>query len=420
VAIVGGIADAGLTVVGQREYVLLDDRAARRRLVGTIAGLRLAFAPVGVLLAAGFGLAAGYPGEMVTGTLVAGAGVVCASAAISLSLPLSAELRLGRIALAELSRQVVLTAAIAVFVAVDADLGTFFAAQLLAGAAMLAVTIRAVDDVVAPRLGRDAWRLLREAAPVAASLVVNVVYVRALVIVVSLFGTAIGTGLFGTATRVVEPLLALPYLLAGSAFPVLAAAGGEDPARFARGVRRLAEAALVAAVPLVLGLVIAAEPVIEILGGEDYGGAVDVLRIQALVLLAAFLTQVWTLALVAVRAQRELVTVNATALLTVLVLGAVLVPAYGAEGAAIAAVVGETALAVLAAVLLLRKRQGSVPGLSHVARVGFAAALGAACALLPVPALAAALLAVAVYAVAAWRLGAVPAEATRLLLSIRR
>ncbi len=174
-AIVGGLADAGLTVVGQREYVALEDAAERRRLVGAVAGVRLVLAPLGILVAAGFCLAVGYPGEMVTGMLVAGAGVVCSSAAVSLALPLSAELRLGRVALAELARQVALTLSIALFVAFDADLGTFFAAQLIAGAAMLAVTLRLAGGAAAPSVGRDAWVLLREAAPIAASLVDNVI-----------------------------------------------------------------------------------------------------------------------------------------------------------------------------------------------------------------------------------------------------
>src|SRR4051794_20415924 len=72
VTIAGGVADAGLTIVGQREYVLAD-ADGRRHVLGAVAALRLVLAPVGVLAAALFALAVGYPGEMVAGTLIAGA-----------------------------------------------------------------------------------------------------------------------------------------------------------------------------------------------------------------------------------------------------------------------------------------------------------------------------------------------------------
>ena len=51
VAVVAALSDAGLTMVGQREYVLLRTAHERRRLVADVLGTRLLITPVGVLLA---------------------------------------------------------------------------------------------------------------------------------------------------------------------------------------------------------------------------------------------------------------------------------------------------------------------------------------------------------------------------------
>src|SRR4051794_12870676 len=80
-AIVGGLTDAGLTVIGQREYTIATTDERRRRLLADIVAMRLAITPVGVILATGFALLAGYDHTLVLGTLIGGAGVVVANVA---------------------------------------------------------------------------------------------------------------------------------------------------------------------------------------------------------------------------------------------------------------------------------------------------------------------------------------------------
>jgi O-antigen/teichoic acid export membrane protein len=352
VTIAGGVADAGLSVVGQREYVRAAP-AARPTVLAAVASLRLVLAPAGVLLAALFALAAGFPGELVVGTLIAGAGVVCSSLAVSLALPLAAELRLGLVAATELARQAALAVAIVVLVALGARLPALFAAQLVAGVAMLVATAVAVRGrIPRPRLDRATWALAGQAAGVGLALVIGIVHVRVLVVLVFLLGTSVETGLFGASARVLELVGAVPWLLVGSAFPVLAAAGG--PA-LARGLRRLAEGGLYVAGVLAVGIGLGAEVVIRVLGGDAFAGAADVLRIQCALIPLLFLTQTWASGLVALGRHRALVLVNASGLVAVLALGAALIPVAGASGAAVAAVAAEALLAALTGAALARE-----------------------------------------------------------------
>lgn len=419
IAIVQGVTDAGLNVVGQREYVLRPTAEAQRELVADVVGIRLVLTPVGVALAAAFAVLAGYDAAMVAGTLLAGAGLMIANAAVSLTLPLSATLRLGWVTAIDVGRQVATVAGIVALVVLGAALAPFFAVHILAALTALAMTLVALRGaaLTGPRFQWRRWRpLLIAAAPIAASLVLNVVYLRTLLVMMSLLASETETGLFATSFRIVEVFLGVPILMVGAAFPILVHAGADDEARLVYALRRLTEASLLVAAGLVLVLALAAEPIVLALGGEQYRDAGPVLALQALVLLPAFLTQVFAFALVSIHRQRAVVTINAVALVSVLALGPLLIPLAGSTGAAAAAVVGEAALALTAAVLLARARPGLRPQAAPLLRIGAAAAVATAAGLIPgVPAAAAAALAAAVYLLAAWRLRAIPAELVALL-----
>jgi O-antigen/teichoic acid export membrane protein len=413
-AIVGGLTDAGLTVIGQREYTIAKTDEERRRLLAYIVAMRIAITPLGVIAATAFAVIAGYDRTLVLGTLIGGAGVVVANVAATLTVPLSVQLRLGAVTATEVIKQLVTAAGMAILAVAGAGLLAFFAVNIAAGAAslVLAVPLAGAAGRVWPIFAPRRWLpLLREAAPVALALAVNVLYVRVLIILMSLLASPLQTGFFATSYRVLEVFVSVPLLMLGSAFPVLAHAGDADEDRLAYALQRLAEVTLLAAVVIVLVLVIAAQPILDVLGGSQYDQAADVLRIQAFALVGAFLTPVWVTGLVSIRRQRALVLTNCIALGTAVVLGATLIPALDAKGAAISAVVGELVLAATTATMLARARPSLRPQLGRFARTLAAGGAGAAAGLLlPIGAVAGAAVAVIVFAGAAFALRAVPLE----------
>jgi O-antigen/teichoic acid export membrane protein len=316
---------------------------------------------------------------------------------------------------------VAIVGVIVVVVVAGGSFAALFLAHIAGGFAMLAVTVAALGTAGALRPSFDwaRWRpLVVAAAPVAAAAVVNVIYLRLLVLLMSLLGDPVDTGLFATSYRILEVFAGVPGLMMTAAFPILAYAGNDDEPRLAYALQRMVEAGLLVSGLIVLILVAAAEPIVVLLGGDEYRDSAGVLQIQAAALVGAFLTQVWALALVAVHRQRALITVNAVALATALVSGSVLIPLMGADGAALAAVVGELVLATTCAVMLVRSRPALRPQPGRPLRLIAAGALGAAVVLVPgLPDLAAAALAATVFLAAAWFLRAVPDE---LLDAVRR
>lgn len=379
--IVSTVTDAGLTSVGARELALRPAGREREELLRVLLGLRIVLTVAGVALATLFAVAAGYDRVMIAGTALAGLGVLLVNVQATAMMPLSVELRMGSLTSFEVARQALTLVGVAALGLAGASLLPFFAVQAAVGAGVLLATPLVMGGVrsLAAGLDRDtAWRLVREALPLAIAIAMNVVYLRLVLILLSLTADETTTGLFGTSFRVFEMLIGIPVVLLTVALPVLSVAGAEDRERLRYGVRRLTEVALLAGLLCALMAFALADPAIRLIAPDDYDGAAPILRIQAWALVPLFVGQVLVLTLVAMSRQRDVAVANAGALVVVLVLGAVLSHTSGGEGAAVATVVTETLLTLALAVQLARADRTVAPGLTWAWRHVVAIAAGLA------------------------------------------
>lgn len=422
VAIPVAVADVGLTITGSRELALrpVPDR---RALIANILGQRLATMPVAVLLIVGFAVLANYPERMVVGTALAGAGAVAAALANALLVGLTVELRNGRLAFVDFFRQAITLACVAVLVAAGARLTPFFAVLLVTGVGMIAIVplVAGPAAYVRPRFDRAEQRtLLRTAAPMAVALALGQIYFRFVIVLMSLISTPRQTGYFGGSLRAMDSLVNIPVLIVAVALPLLTAAARDDRPRLRYAVEGLSQGALIGGVLLVLVTARAASPVMAIIGGHAFRPAGAVLRIQVGALLFIMLYQVWSGSLLALGRQRELILTNALALLGVASFAAVLVPRFGAQGGAVASVLGDALLAALIYWRLTRVTGGGIVRLRFVSRVVVSAAAATVVLLIPgLPDLVAAALAGAAFLAVGQCVGMVPPE-VRAALRLRR
>jgi O-antigen/teichoic acid export membrane protein len=378
--IVAGITDAGLTAVGSREISVARTAAERVQLLNNLLVLRVIGAGLGVAIAVGFTVVAGYEGAVIAGTAVGGVGVVLISAQSMLTVPIWVGLRIVSLTAVEVLRNLLTLAGVAVLVVAGAGLLPFFGVQIAVAVVLIPITVWLAQIGVRFASGVNRTvivRLLRETLPLAVAFAMSVVYFRVLVVLVSLLSTDVQTGLFGTSFRIFEMLLGLPALILSVALPLLSVAGDEDESRLRSALQSMTEASLLIAALLVVGVAILADAGIRLVGGDEYAGAASVLRIQALALIPLFLVQTWQLGLIAGRAQRALAVANGLALALVIALGLVVIPSGGAEGAAWVAVAAETALALFLWIALDRTHPGGAPSLRFVWKVAVATGLAA-------------------------------------------
>jgi O-antigen/teichoic acid export membrane protein len=360
VAIVTGLVDGGVNTVALRELSATADRAERDRLMRDLLGLRLALSLLGVALAVGFAAVAGYGPDLVFGTLLAGAGMVIAGAQTLLATALQSRLRFGWAAFIELLRQLVNTGLIVVLVLTGAGVISFLAVAIPASLAALALTVWQVHGMVSlrPAFRPGHWApLLRDTVVFAVAVAVNTLYFRVALVVMSIVATDTETGEFAISYRVIEVLIGVPALLIGAAFPIVARTAGTDRARFEYTSGRLFELGVLVGCLAALSLTLGAPFAVEILTGSSDHPSVEVLQVQSIALLGAFVAAATGFPLLGLRRNRETLLANCAALLVVLVLAPALIPALGAVGAAAAAVAADLTLAA-ANTAMLRRRGG--------------------------------------------------------------
>lgn len=413
VGIAVSVVDTGLNVTASSELARRQ-AGARRPLLANVLGQRLLVAAVALVLLVAFALLAGYPAAMVSGTALAGAGVLLVAVANAVLVPLTVQLRNGGLAFVEVLRQVVTLAGVALLVALGATLTPFFAVQVAVGLLVVACVPFLVGraGLAWPRFDRDEQRaLLATALPVAVALALGQIYFRLVIVLMSLISSAEQTGYFGGSLRAMEALIVIPVLVAGVALPLMAAAARDDLPRLRYAIEGLSEGAVIAGVLAALVAFRAAEPAMSLLGGAEFEPAGDVLRIQVLALLFIALYQIWTVALVALGQQRQLILANALGLLGVACFAAFLVPPLGAEGGAVATVLADAVLAALIYWRLHRSTGRVTVRLAFLGRVAAAAVVALVPLFAPgLPDLVAAFASAALFAVVGWAVGMFPAE----------
>jgi O-antigen/teichoic acid export membrane protein len=238
------------------------------------------------------------------------------------------------------------------------------------------VTVMLVRGRISLRLElrpRNWLSLLRLTVAFSLATAVGTIYVYTAQIITSLAASEHQSGLFAISFRVYIVLATVPGLLVGGALPLLARSARDDRERLAYALQRIFEVSLILGVATALGVLAGAPFIVAVTGGPKYAGAVAVLRIQGLAMIASFLIAAWGYALLSIKRYGALLAVNAAALFVSCTLTLILAAAYGARGAAVATLGGEFTLALGCLLVLLRGHPELCPRIAVVPKVLLAA-----------------------------------------------
>jgi O-antigen/teichoic acid export membrane protein len=385
ITIVGTVTDAGMAMLGLREFAQRtgDDR---ERLMEALLGLRLVLTVIGAALAAAIAVAVGYDWELVLGTALAGIGLALTVVQTTLTIPLAVEMRNAAFTGLDLLRQLLTVAGYAALVALGAGVVAFLGVTVPVGIAMVVAAAVLVRGQVPlrPAFRPAEWgRLARTAAAFAMATAVGTIYLYTAQVLTAVVTDARDTGLFSASFRVFMVGAMIPGTLVAVAFPLLARAARDDTHRLAYAVQRLLDTTAILGFGVALGLVVGAPVVIDVMAGPSFADAVPVLRIHAVTLVATFLVSPIGFALLSLHAHREVIVANLIALVVTLAAVASLATAMGPEGAALGTVIGESTLAVAYFVALRRTEPAVLPDGRRAGRAAVAAVAAVAFALIP-------------------------------------
>ncbi|HSZ14020.1 MAG TPA: oligosaccharide flippase family protein [Solirubrobacteraceae bacterium] len=376
------LTEGGVGNLGVREFSTSDE-AERRSFMSSLLGLRIALSLLGAAGAFLFVALAGYPRVLVEGTALMCIALMLEGVRVTLTIPLTAKLRLGWLALSDFSGQFVTSLCMVLLVVAGASLLPFYAVTIVV--ALVTLTLMAVlvrrEISLRPSFSPARWRALASDTVVyAAATTLGVVYFQIVVVAMSLLASKVQTGYFSLSFRVLSLVNGIPWLLVVSAFPILARAARDDRERLRYALQRLFDGALVVGGLFSLCVIVGAPFAIAVVGGSKYHPSIAVLQILGVGIIGSFLVAIWSFAMLSLRMFRELILVNGITVLAAIALSLLLIPPLHAHGGAIVTATLEIALALAYAVVLSRRRPELRPSLRQVPRVALAlaAALAAA------------------------------------------
>lgn len=193
------------------------------------------------------------------------------------------------------------------------------------------------------------WKKLwKSAAPLALNVVLNLVYFKAGIIILTLLDTEAAVGTLGAAQKILENLITFSAIFAGLLFPLFARWIKKDQDQFKKVLQKGFDALSILVFPLVAGSIWLAEDIVVLFGGADFVDSAPVLQVLMVAVGAIFFGNLFGNVIVAADLQKKIVPVYVVNALLAVVMSFVLIPQISYFGAAYATLLTEIIVAIAA------------------------------------------------------------------------
>ncbi|MEX0749365.1 MAG: flippase [Dehalococcoidia bacterium] len=373
------VSDFGVATLAVR-HLATSERDADD-LMGNVVVVRSVLAACSTGIAIGIAFLVGYPAEIKAAIAVAALSFPLMIAAGAYNATFAANLRMEFATIGNVAQAVVTLVCMLLVVANGSWLiGLLFAynAGVLVNSVICVYFAR---RYVRPRFTFDqaySLRLLREAAPLGLAVLIITAYGRLDVLLLRAFTDDEVVGYYGFAYRIVDLAFPLSFFFVGSVFPLLSGYFAEGRhAEFRSLYARACDVLSIAAVGVVTMIVLFASPIVHVIGGAEYAPAVVSMQVLVGAVALIWLSNLADHGLIAIGRQGALLWIALGGLVVNVGSNLVLIPLYGAEGAAIATVMTEIAVLIPAMVIVARYTL-DVPSFVLAARLVPVALLSAA------------------------------------------
>jgi O-antigen/teichoic acid export membrane protein len=200
------------------------------------------------------------------------------------------------------------------------------------------------------------WKkILNKSWPLAITIVLNLIYLRADVIILSIFWPAAAVGLYGATYKVIDVLTTLPFMFAGLVLPILTAAWQEkNTAYFKKVLQKSFDFMAIVAIPLIIGAQFLAGPIMTMTAGRDFAASGTILKLLIFAVAAIFLGTMFSHAVIALDKQRKMIGFYVFTSLSSLIAYFVFIPRYSYFGAAAITIYSEVLVAIFSAYCVFR------------------------------------------------------------------
>lgn len=225
---------------------------------------------------------------------------------------------------------------------------------------------------------RQTWPLMKQALPLGIGSLAVTGYYRLTGVILYAYSGPEVAGNFSAAFRILDAMQAIPATLGATFLPLMARYFSQEKPALAKvvweiAVKMLLTTAVLAS--LVVGML--AQPIVELLYGDEYSSAPDLLAIVIIAFVPVCMGWLLTGVVTARGRVKAYATVSVSVAVVSIGASMVIVPIFGAIGSAIITVVTEFVVMTILAVVVYRET-GLTVSISVVWRLLFAAFLTAA------------------------------------------
>lgn len=266
---------------------------------------------------------------------------------------LQKKLSMDRAALAEVISRLALVISIFLVWRLDWGLNGILISTVISGAiSFLAHYLLAKKFVLLKPAWDFSWwqEIITRSWPLAITVILNLIYLRADIIFLSLFKSTGEVGLYGAAYRVVDVLTTLPFMFAGLVLPIMTAAWLDNKKEyFQKIMQKSFDIMIMVAMPLIFGGLLFAEQIMTVVAGDEFISAGPILKLLIIAVAAIFVGTIFSHAVIALNKQKKLIGFYAFTSFSSLIAYLIFIPKFSYLGAAWVTIYSELLIAIFSA-----------------------------------------------------------------------
>lgn len=350
------IADFGLTLVTVQ---MISARGAEEnKLLNNIFGLRLVSIIIVLLFAPLTISFFPYSPAVKLGVLIAFASFIFPALNQVIIGLFQKKLSMGRDVIAEIASRIILVAGIflARYLGVGLN-GILWATVASAAVGFLVHYFLALKfTAIKPEFDWTIWKqIFSKSWPLAITIVLNLIYLRADTLMLSIFKGTDEVGLYGATYKIIDVLTTIPFMFAGLILPILTAAWSDKAHDyFQRVLQKSFDFMALIAIPLIVGAQFLGQPIMTAIAGEQFADSGKILQILIFAVAAIFLGTMFSHAVIALDRQKNMIGYYVFTSLSAAAAYLILIPKYSYFGAAAVTVYSEVLIAIFSAVCVFK------------------------------------------------------------------
>lgn len=179
-------------------------------------------------------------------------------------------------------------------------------------------------------------RILKKTWPLATTIILNLIYQKGDIIILSLFKSVDEVGIYGAAYRTIEVIGTIPYMFAGIMLPLFTLNWiNKNISFFEKLVQKSFDFMIILAIPLIVGAQFTATEVIRLIAGDDFSAGGPPLQILMVSIALLFISCIFSHVIIAIDKQKKVIFLYLFTAISSLVLYLLLIPKMSYLGASL-------------------------------------------------------------------------------------